>query len=243
MSRKLIMLIGNTGAGKATAANILRDYKFNVIKFSSPINDFAVSLGFNHNHVYGTPEQKEITDPFYKITPYEFMQKFKTDICNNEIPKKIKNMDLNNHNLIIRAAEHKILNNDELLCIEDGSNIDEANLVRKYNGIIIKLVRNIPDVPINPTNSSIINPTNSSIINPTNSSIINPANDKLRKIEEVKCDYVIHNNDSMKHLENKLRDVLVKEEIHKLTYADMPIQTKLIMLGSWAVFVKFLLFL
>jgi len=183
-----ILLIGKIASGKTTAANILTKYGFKEYMFASPLKQFALSLGFNYKNVYGSQEDKLAIDENWNISAREFLQKFGTEVCREALPKAIPNMNMNGRTLWARAMENNI-KNAEPLVISDGRFLDEAKLVRDYDGIIIRLVRNTSDEKYSSNHVS------------------------ESSINEIEEDYVIRNNGSIKDLETQLVDILQFEGI------------------------------
>jgi len=140
--KQLILITGKIGVGKTTVTNMLvNTHNYHEESFATPLKNFALSLGFNYNEVYGTQKQKLEKNKFYNISGREFLQRFGTDVI-REIPDKIPNMNFNNYSLLTRALECKIVNNtNSKIVVSDGRFEDEINLIKKYNGIIIKVVR------------------------------------------------------------------------------------------------------
>jgi len=228
MTSKIIMLTGDVGTERTTAASILFKYGFDIITFAEPIKRFAVSVGFNPDHVYGTPEQEKIIDPIYKISPYEFMQRFGVSKSHDEIPKEIKNIDLDNHDILTRTIEHNLSNNN-LLCIDDDTISDKTDIIHKYNGIIIKLIHDTHKFEYSDSEDD---DSGEDII------ASNASNDST-----VKYDYVLYINDNIEQLENELRWVLIKEGIYDPNYFSLSYNQKMSLFIICAVvFFEYLLF-
>lgn len=191
MSHKCILLVGKIGSGKTTAANILKKYGFKEETFAEPIKQFAKSIGFTHNQIYGNQNQKLEINKFWLISGREFLQQFGTDLCRNNLHEKIPNMDMGNRTIWVRTMENKI-KKYPLIVISDGRFFDEAKLVRDYGGIIIKIYRDKYEHKINTLLHS-------------------------HKSEKSMClileDYKINNNGSIDDLEKSLLKILNKEGI------------------------------
>jgi ATPase subunit of ABC transporter with duplicated ATPase domains len=81
-NQHLIMLTGKIGSGKTTAAQLLVDHAgYTEVTFAGPIKEFARSIGFTWEEVYGTQAQKETPNKHYGISGRQFLQKFGTDLC------------------------------------------------------------------------------------------------------------------------------------------------------------------
>ena len=139
----IILLTGNIGSGKSLSAKILCElFSLEEVTFAEPLKNFAVSIGFTHEQIYGTQEQKLQINDFWNISGREFLQKFGTDICRDELPKIIPKMNMNNSQIWARVMEKKIIEKHNLV-ISDGRFMDEVILVKKYGGIVLKINRNM----------------------------------------------------------------------------------------------------
>jgi hypothetical protein len=179
MSEHLFMIIGNIGSGKSTAACILQHYGFKEETFAGPIKEFALSIGFKHSQVYGTQIEKLEVNKFWRISGREFLQKFGTELCRNLIPITIPNMKMNGSTIWVRSIEQKV-NKYPLIVVSDGRFPDEARLIKEYNGIIIRINRNIN-------------------INDKTTYHISE-----RSMNEIEPDYIIDNNSTLEELEEVL---------------------------------------
>jgi len=141
----LIIFVGKIGSGKSAAANILKKYSFEEETFAEPIKQFLLTIGFNYEDVYGSQEEKLKINKFWNVSGREFMQKFATDIMRNQLQTVFPQIDLGGSTIWVRAMEKKIQDNPEKnIVIGDGRFPDEIMLIKKYGGIVIKIIR--PDV-------------------------------------------------------------------------------------------------
>ena len=184
LTSMIVLLIGKIKSGKSLAAKILCDeFKLTEAAFAQPIKDFAISIGFNHDQIYGNQDQKLEINEFWGISGREFLQKFGTEVCRNTLPDIIPNMNMNGLQLHARIMEKKILDNrDKGIVISDGRFIDEVALVKKYNGIVIKIVRD--DNKHTDVHSS------------------------EKQIDNLPYDNIIYNNGTIQQLRDKLIDII-----------------------------------
>ena len=79
----IIGLLGPAGAGKTTvAAHLEKHYGARRYSLAGPLKDIARRvLGFSHEQLYGTQEQKETDDPRYGFSARWFLQKLGTEGC------------------------------------------------------------------------------------------------------------------------------------------------------------------
>lgn len=144
---QLLGLTGNIGSGKTTVMKLFK-YSFWVdeYSFSEPLKKIAINLGFLEKEVYGTQEDKVKINNFWGISGREFLQKFGTDICREILPEKIK-MNYDSKTLWIRLFEKYLIDykNTDLksgfLIVSDVRFFDEADIIKKYNGFIVKIER------------------------------------------------------------------------------------------------------
>ena len=137
----LLVIIGNIGSGKSTAANILKEIGFIEYSFATPLKEFALSIGFNYEDVYGTQEEKTRINSNFGISGRQFMQRFGTDVMRKETK-----FLFDNHidNIWTKAMEIKIKNALALgknVVVSDGRFPDEAKLIKDLGGIIIRIKR------------------------------------------------------------------------------------------------------
>jgi len=134
------MIIGKIDSGKTTLAKYFTNHGYTEYTFADPIKQFAVSIGFEQHEVFGTQEEKLMVNKTYNISGREFLQKFGTDVCREKLTQSIPNMNLNGLGLWARVMEAKLQKNTKIV-ISDGRFEDEAELVKKYNGVIIRIHR------------------------------------------------------------------------------------------------------
>lgn len=187
MTDMLIMITGYIKSGKSTTSNILQKYGFVEKSFAKPLKEIGKILGFSEEQVNGTQEQKLEADEFWGISGRNFLQVFGSEVCRDHVPKVLPKMNMNGLTLWARLMERNILKNKRLV-ISDGRFPDEAELVKRYNGIIIRLHRNVED-----------------------SSSEVKSHKSETQIDEIIPDYIIDNNGTLEDLENKLLDILIKE--------------------------------
>lgn len=149
---KIIGICGFAGSGKGTAADILvRKYKFKKISFADSLKDAtAMIFGWNRGLLEGDTDEsrkfRETKDDFWSdrldfdLTPRVALQKLGTEAVRNSF-----------HNDVwVFAVEKKILdmiNNPvkrqgyEGIVIPDVRFPNEVNLIRNYNGYVVRIKR------------------------------------------------------------------------------------------------------
>ena len=179
----LICIVGNIGSGKSTAGNILKEYGYEEITFAQPVKEIGLILGFEHKELYGLQEDKLKINEFWGVSGREFMQKFATNVMRNELHKYI-NMNMDGKTIWVRLCEKKIiqmLKENKKILVSDGRFPDEINMIKQYNGTIIKLERN---------NSHDLNHESESYIS------------------NISYDIIIDNNGTIDDLENEIKKII-----------------------------------
>lgn len=132
----LIVLTGKIGSGKSTVAEILvKDFCFKELTFAEPLKQFALSIGFTYEQIYGTQEQKALLiNDFWGVSGREFMQTFGTDIMRKQSFYK---------DFWVKALEVKLksIPSDENIVISDARFLNEIQMTKKFNSIVVRLDR------------------------------------------------------------------------------------------------------
>ena len=138
----IIGITGHIGSGKTTLANFLHEKGFVEVSFADAIKQIGLILGFSHDEMYGTQEQKLSINSDYQISGRQFLQKFGTDIGRNLVAD-ITGMKFK-YNIWIDVCMKKcreLLSKGENVVISDIRFVDEAKAVKELGGIIIALSR------------------------------------------------------------------------------------------------------
>lgn len=186
----LIVFVGKIGCGKTTASKYLSTkYNFKEIAFADPLKKFAMNVGFTHNQVYGTQEEKEEINEFWGMSGRKFMQIFGTDIMRKQ--SFIENFWVR----VLEQSINKSINQRDNFVVSDGRFLDEIEMIRRKGGIVVRILRN---------DSSEHSSENSS------ENSLNHSSEK--EIDEITPDFVINN------LSNNKEDFYIKidEIIEKL---------------------------
>jgi len=128
----LIAITGYSGCGKDTVADYLVKYHgFTKKTFAEPLKK-AVQLlfDFSDHQVYGTQEDKMQVDPRWCVTPRGMMQWLGTDIIRNQFDPDfwVKHFEF--------TFKH-----DALIVVSDLRFMNEASLIHKLGGLIVRLHR------------------------------------------------------------------------------------------------------
>lgn len=141
MSKSLIAFGYKRRVGKTEAANHTRlifKHYFNMTaetdSFARPIKDACRHIfGFRDEHFEG--DLKEKIDKFWGLSPREALQKVGTDLFRNGFRKDIW----------VKSLENRFLNSkSDTYIISDLRFKEEVELVKKYNGYLVKVERDRP---------------------------------------------------------------------------------------------------
>lgn len=136
----LIGLCGKIGAGKSTVAQILEEDGFSIYVLAKPLKQIAMILGFKHEEVFGTQEQKLVPNTYWKISGREFLQRLGTDVFRNTLATKIPNMHLI-HGIWIDLFLKFYREQNRPIVVEDVRFPDEVDVIKRLGGHIIHIVR------------------------------------------------------------------------------------------------------
>lgn len=141
----VIGITGDSGQGKTHAAKyICNQFGATKLSFADPLKKIAVEFGFKYNEVYGTQAEKEQKNTFYNISGREFMQKFGTEVCQQDLVKHLPTMN----NVWIKLAMKKIADEKlDKVVFDDLRFVEEAKELHKYTCFIVEIC-NATDVSI-----------------------------------------------------------------------------------------------
>jgi hypothetical protein len=168
----LIGICGAYNSGKTTVAEYIKNkYNYTEHSYAGPLKEVAKCFGFSHEEVYGTQAEKEKINSFWGISGREFLQKFGTDICRELLPTVIPQMS----SIWVQLAEKKMIEEKKLI-IPDIRFENEAAIIRKHNGIIIKIIRSV------------------------NRKKEISQHKSEQNFDKIKSDYIIYNNNTLEEL-------------------------------------------
>lgn len=141
---KIIGITGLKYNGKDTIANYLSTkYKYTHIAFADSLkNACSVLFGFNYEQLHGY--LKETPDPYwFGLTPRQILQFVGTELFRNNMHKLNENFHDNFWLLCTEKKIQGLLQNDKDICIviSDVRFPNECNMIKKMNGIIIRVDR------------------------------------------------------------------------------------------------------
>ncbi len=178
-NKHIIVLIGKIGSGKSTVADILKKQQYNELYLAEPLKQFGISIGFTHDQIYGTQAQKNIKNDYYGVSGREFMQKVGTELFRNKLDQVI-DMNLKGSSIWVKNIERQLSLYDKIV-ISDCRFPDELSMLKKYNSIVIKLVRNYND---------------------------DASHISEQHIDEMNADYTIDNNGSIDDLNKTINNII-----------------------------------
>lgn len=147
MSKTIVAVNGTIGSGKDTVSEVfINDFGFYKTSFAAVLKDVvAVLFGWDRTLLEGSTEEsrrwRDVEDPFWserlerKITPRIVLQYFGTDILRTYMNTDIWVHCLENS---IRTIEY------DKIIISDCRFPNEIDLIRKYNGTMIEVQREVP---------------------------------------------------------------------------------------------------
>lgn len=176
----LIGITGKKGVGKDTVADFLVDtYAYNKYAFADPLKRGCMEMfGLNYDQVY---ETKEVLDEYWGITPRYILQTIGTDLVRENFDKNFWVLRLE------KDIKKKILSNN--IVISDVRFQNEVDMIRKYNGIIIKVERETHYVDVHISEKGLDD-----------------------------YDYLIFNNGTEKQLYDKINKILQEHNLPDKTY-------------------------
>lgn len=135
------MIIGLTGrmaSGKTAVASIMMNKGWQEYTLAGPLKQMAKTLGFTYRELYGTQEDKMKANDIWGISAREFLQVFGTDICRDELPRRIPEMS----GVWIRMMqEHCRVHHSQKIVISDVRFKDEAKAIKAMGGTIVQITR------------------------------------------------------------------------------------------------------
>ena len=128
---KIIGVSGKIGAGKTTIGKHLeKEFGYKLLSFSTPLKKAASDLfSIPLEHFYNS-DLKYLVDPFWNLTPRKILQTFGTECMrfNFGFDFWTKCMEGN-------------LKDYKKVVIDDVRFLEEAEMIKKYNGKIIRVTR------------------------------------------------------------------------------------------------------
>lgn len=133
MGIKPIGITGFKCVGKDTLANLIieKNSSFKKYSMADPIRDIGRIFGFTEEDMLN-PMLKEMPNEFWQISWRSFAQIIGTDMFRESYRQDVW----------VKLAEKNILSSDKFLVIPDIRFDNEAELIKKYSGIVIRVLRN-----------------------------------------------------------------------------------------------------
>lgn len=144
----LIGLIGNSGTGKDTMADIIAKQYPNVVKraFAAPVKDVARELfQFNDEQLYGN--LKDIVDPRWNISPREAFQIIGTNIMQfgiySVMPQLLAKVPVRHFWVYHFKMFFQEIKDNQIVIVPDVRFQHDADIIRELGGTLIKINRSI----------------------------------------------------------------------------------------------------
>ena len=141
----LVGICGSIGSGKTTLARLLKqEYRYDELSFAQPLKEIAKIFGFQVE----TQMDKKTIHPYWNISSRHFLRQWGTELCRQHLPKIIpemssiwiQHMEMKLNEVWNRSPQRRIV-------ISDVRFVDEAALISKHGGILVRVVR--PDAEPN----------------------------------------------------------------------------------------------
>ena len=135
----IVGIVGNKNVGKDTLADYLVEKKdFIKYAFADPLKCCLKELfGLTDEQLYG--DKKEVIDPVWNTTPRELLQFFGTEVMQYKIQDLLPNLK---RTFFTKRFEQFIeANHNKNIVVSDTRFQHEIDIIKKYNGIIIKITR------------------------------------------------------------------------------------------------------
>ena len=212
-SHLLIGITGKVGSGKSTTAGFLVDDCMLEYSFASPLKEIAKIIGFDHDQVYGTQEQKLEINKFWGISGRQFLQVFGSEVCRDYLPKVLPDMRFESKTLWIKLFEKYYDDSRENdLVISDVRFSDEAKSIREHGGYIVKIVRddNMQTNDEKADNKQVTNTESNGdkSVCQNQTTTLNTLHKSETEMNNIKTHFVIRNNGTKGNLRRKLREVI-----------------------------------
>lgn len=133
-------VIGKIGSGKTTLSNYLIEHHgFKRKAFADNLKEACrIIFGFTDEQLYGTQEQKETPDPrWYGVSPRQVFQFFGTECVRMKMNELMPGIG---EDIWIKSFELS-LNPDENIVVDDVRFNNEAEMIKKLGGKIVKIIK------------------------------------------------------------------------------------------------------
>lgn len=140
---KIVGISGKAQSGKSTLTEYLTEkYGYEEYSFAGPLKQILLHLGFEHEELYGTGQQKLVKNKHWGYSGREAMQKIGTELFRESLPKILPKMERIWIRLFEIDCEEK---GDKNYILSDIRRLDEADAIRKLGGVIIRTVKTVND--------------------------------------------------------------------------------------------------
>lgn len=138
---RVIGICGKKYNGKDTVAEYISNkYNYEILWFGKSLKDACMSLfGFTDEQLYS--DKKDVIDKEWNKTPREIMQYLGTNLLRKQMGNLIEGLD---NDIFIRRLDKEIKENpSKRYIIADVRFQNEIDMIKKYDGIIIKVFRDL----------------------------------------------------------------------------------------------------
>jgi len=138
----IIGICGKKFNGKDTFADyFVNEHGFKKVSFGDSVKHSLQNIfGFSDNQLWGN--EKETVDQYWNVSPREMMQFFGTELMRIQLGDKFKNIG---QNIWVMSLERKLTDllakGYKKIIIPDIRFANEAEVIRKFNGTMIRIIR------------------------------------------------------------------------------------------------------
>lgn len=147
MENIIIGFAGKKQSGKTTAVNIIKERfkdRIIILNFGDAVKESLKPIfHFTDEELYG--DKKEVVNEFWGITPRNIMQFYATELMRQQISDKYKNIGSNVWVMSLEYQIKKITEKDKIILIGDLRFKNEFNMIKKYNGLTVRINKDIKD--------------------------------------------------------------------------------------------------
>lgn len=135
----MLGILGKKGVGKDLISDyVVKNYGYTKTSFAYPLKEACKLLfGFTEDQVNG--DLKEVIDPAWGLTPRTVLQYVGTEMFRKNIQNLLPNIE---DNFWVNSLINRVLKmENKNIVISDVRFQNEAEIIQKNNGLVIKLVR------------------------------------------------------------------------------------------------------
>lgn len=152
-SNMIIGITGKMGSGKSTLAQTLVEkHGFVEYSFAAPLKQIGEIFQFTHSQLYGTQQEKEQKHEWWGISARDFLQKVGTELFREKLLEELPDLKTSGSVWVdlFMLTYQKNPNVDYV--ISDVRFLNEAEMILKLGGAIVKTIRDLEEKNDDSTN-------------------------------------------------------------------------------------------